>query len=129
MLAQMARRKVLLIHIFSSHRDYSSEQTLPCMRSAPSSVVWSGFSLPRPELKHLGRSSAGLGMLCPREEAAATGRSLLRAGLAPGARAWAPLDTSVPRPPRHPEVLSMHVQIMLLMLFVFGNFSKLSDLD
>lgn len=87
-------------------------------------MMWFGFSLPRPELK-LSRA----GMLRPREEAAATSQSLLRAGLAPGARAWALLDISFLCSPRHPEVLSVHVQIMLLMLFVFVNFSKLSDLD
>lgn len=52
-------KKILLIQVFSSHRDYRSEQILPCVRALLlSSMVWFGFSLPKPGLKHIGRSSA-----------------------------------------------------------------------
>lgn len=47
--------KILLIQIFS-HRDYRSEQSHSC---APSCVAWFGFFLPKPEVKNIGRSSAG----------------------------------------------------------------------
>ena len=121
------------------YRDYRSEQTCPCTRGRLPQVWW-GLVFPSPSQNGSTQAGAqqGRGMLWPREGAAASRQvhgAVLRAGLAPGASASAPQNTSpLPTPsPGTPRIwasgMPVRVRMMLLMLFVFGNFLKLSDLD
>lgn len=102
------------------------------VKPAPSSVVWFGFSLLEPESKHVGRSSAGPGGCSrPGRRQLPAGRSMLWCLERGWYREPEPLHPKTPppcflRPPPAPQGSSpgLRVWMMLLMLFVFGNFFK-----
>lgn len=98
-------------------------------------VVW--LFLPKPEVKHTGRSSAGPeGCCCPGGRQLLAGRFVLQCS----EQGWHQKQ-ELPHPKMPPCLpmaspctpgiwsLSTRVQNVLLMLFVSSNFLKLSDLD